>query len=330
LDNSKPLISIVCVTYNHVDYIEKAIIGFISQKTSFAFEVIIGDDCSSDGTSQIIYNYYIENKGIIKPILREKNIGGRENLINCLELASGKYIALCEGDDYWIDDQKLQKQLDIIESDSQIGLIWTDIDFNDQQKGKYINSAFKNKFLPVFETFEETLINKPFFAPSTWLFRKQYCFLFYKYATRGYIDGTFPFILDVLKTSKIFYINEVTGVYNKRITSVSNDLSLIKRFQFAKSIYRIQIDYVNDYNVSLEILNQINADYFKSLLPYAIIAEDNDFIIDAIKNLVNIKDFKISLLLFVSNNKILRIIFRFIFKNDNIFNYVKSIFHNSK
>ena len=320
----------MCVTYNHGDYIEKTINGFISQKTSFPFEIIIGDDFSTDETPAIISRYYIDNKSIITPILRGKNIGGRHNLINCLEIAKGDYIALCEGDDYWIDDLKLQKQFDILETKTEIGLVWTDIDFNDQQKGKYIKSVFKTNHLPVFDNFEQILINKPFFAPSTWLFRKEYSILFHKYATRGYIDGTFPFILDLFKTTRILYINDVTGVYNKRIESVSNDLSSIKRFQFAKSVYKIQIDYANDYNASLEILNQINANYFKSLLPYAIIAEDDDFIVGANKTLGSSKDFRILIMLIISKYRFFRILFRFVFKNDKIFSYFKSAFRYFK
>ena len=321
-DNIKPRVSVVCLCYNQVNFIETSIQGFINQKTKFPFEIIIGDDCSNDGTIEIIQNYYKNNVNIIKPIFRNNNIGGAKNLINCLDIAVGDYIAYCEGDDFWNDDKKLQKQFDLLESNLEFGLIWTDIDVNDLQKGKVFNSVFQNKFYPKYDNFEDILINKPFFAPSTWFFRKDFKLFFNNYI--NYIDGSFPFILDIIKSSRIFYMNEVTGVYTKRFESASNNINPLKRYEFARLVFKIQIEYSYKYKVSNDIVHKIYFNYYNSFLHYAIIAKDYNFLKDADKILINSKNKRVLFLLFISKFKPLIIIFAYIFKKDKYIILFKS------
>ena len=111
-------VSVCCLTYNHEKYIEEAIKGFIMQKTDFKFEVIIHDDASTDNTASIIKAYEEKYPEIIKGIYQPKNlysqkIGITNNFI--VPRVSGKYVAMCEGDDYWTDPYKLQKQYDALE-----------------------------------------------------------------------------------------------------------------------------------------------------------------------------------------------------------------------
>jgi glycosyltransferase involved in cell wall biosynthesis len=108
--------SVVCVTYRHEKYIGRALDGFLMQKTGFDFEIIVADDCSPDGTAGIIREYQARFPQKIKPVLRDKNIGANRNFNDALYRARGRYIALCEGDDYWTDPGKLQRQVDFLES----------------------------------------------------------------------------------------------------------------------------------------------------------------------------------------------------------------------
>lgn len=112
------MVSVCCITYNHKQFIGQAIDGFLSQKTNFKFEVMIGDDCSTDGTSDIIKAYADQYPGIIKLISGNKNVGAHENMRRVVKCCSGKYIALCDGDDYWTDPFKLQKQVDFLEQNA--------------------------------------------------------------------------------------------------------------------------------------------------------------------------------------------------------------------
>jgi glucosyltransferase len=328
INQSIPLVSVVCICYNQADYIEKTIESFLSQQTTFPFEIIIGDDFSTDGTTELINNIYKNNRDKIIPILRRQNIGGHNNLIDCLKSVKGQYIAFCEGDDYWIDECKLQKQFNLLELNTDVGLLWTDIDFNDLHEDRYTKSAFRNKLFPVFNTFEQILLNKPFFAPPTWFFRTKYAKLFYNY--QDYVDGTFPFIMDIFQISKILYLDEVTAVYNKRIQSTSNNINPAKRYEFAKQVYKIQIDYSKKYNTSKEFMKTININHYKTLLHYAIIADDVVFLNEANIFLNNYKEFYIKLFLYITRNKFLRFLFRKVFKNDIIFIFFKKIFKSIK
>lgn len=113
---TKVLVSLVCISYNQERYIAQALDSFLMQnRESFDLEVIIADDASTDSTQDIIREYAAREPAIIKPILRKKNVGVQKNLFGALQAATGAYIALCEGDDYWTDPSKLQRQVDFLE-----------------------------------------------------------------------------------------------------------------------------------------------------------------------------------------------------------------------
>ena len=115
----KPLVSISCTTYNHAPFIRQCLDGFVIQKTLFPFEVLIHDDASTDGTQDIIAEYEKKYPDIIKPIYQKDNQYSKGIPIGVtfnFPRAHGKYVAMCEGDDYWTDPLKLQKQVDFLES----------------------------------------------------------------------------------------------------------------------------------------------------------------------------------------------------------------------
>lgn len=117
--NEKIMVSIICNTYNHERYIRQALDGFVNQKTDFKFEILIHDDASTDKTADIIREYEKNYPELIKPIYQTENQyskgSGTVGKIQCAR-AQGKYIALCEGDDYWTDKNKLQTQVDALEN----------------------------------------------------------------------------------------------------------------------------------------------------------------------------------------------------------------------
>jgi glycosyltransferase involved in cell wall biosynthesis len=131
----KPKVSIVCVTYNQADFIAKTIDGFIGQKTNFEIEILIGDDSSTDETPQIIQKYADKHPNI-KPVLRPKNIGVVPNFMDLMKSATGDYIALCEGDDYWNDKNKLQLQSDFLDSHTGHTICFHPVDELDDSTGK--------------------------------------------------------------------------------------------------------------------------------------------------------------------------------------------------
>lgn len=113
---SRPLVSVVCVTYNHEEFIEEALSSFLAQETRFPFEILVADDCSSDQTRDILRRYASLHPNMIKLVLPDKNRGAERNLISMCEAAQGRYVALCDGDDYWVRTDKLQAQVDYMEA----------------------------------------------------------------------------------------------------------------------------------------------------------------------------------------------------------------------
>ena len=111
-----PIVSICCICYNHESYIKNALDGFVMQKTNFPFNIVISDDCSKDDTRKIIERYKAKYPNLICDISPDKNMGAIQNFLYVQQNATGKYIAICEGDDYWTDPYKLQKQVDFLES----------------------------------------------------------------------------------------------------------------------------------------------------------------------------------------------------------------------
>ena len=212
----KPLASVVMITYGHEKYIEEAIKGVFLQKTNFPLELIISNDKSPDSTDEIVKNIIKsapENISV-KYIKHPENIGMLPNFISTLKMAEGKYIAVCEGDDYWTDENKLQKQIDFLEKNEDFTLTFhnvfirngetlrTDLDYEKRLSGKNvytINDLSKGNFIHtpsvVFRNME---IEFPEWYYSSFL-------------------GDYPLWLWLSKKGKIKYFPEKMGVYRENV-----------------------------------------------------------------------------------------------------------------
>lgn len=109
-----PIVSVLMITYNHGKYISEAIESVLTQKTDFPFELVIAEDCSSDNTRNIAFDYVARHPSKIRVLYSSKNVGVNKNYARAFTACRGEYIALCEGDDYWQDPLKLQKQVDFL------------------------------------------------------------------------------------------------------------------------------------------------------------------------------------------------------------------------
>lgn len=113
------LVSICCITYNHEKYIAQNIESYLMQETSFKFEIIIGEDCSTDNTLKILQAYQRMHPELITLVTSEENVGSIKNHARSMAKCRGKYIAMCDGDDYWTSPLKLQKQVDFLEANPE-------------------------------------------------------------------------------------------------------------------------------------------------------------------------------------------------------------------
>ena len=161
-DLQQPLVSILCDAYNHEGFIKQTLEGFLNQQTTFPFEIIIHDDASTDNTATIIKEFVNRYSLIIRPVFQKENQYSQK--INfwsdiTFPMAKGKYIALCEGDDYWIDELKLQKQVDFLESNEEYVITWTD--FYNKKENDLVPNDFRNT-LPDIYTIDFDTIFQPY------------------------------------------------------------------------------------------------------------------------------------------------------------------------
>jgi len=142
------LVSICCVTYNHERYIRDTIESFLMQKTDFPFEIIIYDDASTDKTADIVGEYEKKYPELIKPIYQTENqySKGVKVALLAFKKSKGKYIALCEGDDYWTDPLKLQKQVTFLEKNSDYVITYTAVEAFDENGiiDNYVGGALED------------------------------------------------------------------------------------------------------------------------------------------------------------------------------------------
>ena len=125
------MVSVFCLAYNHEKFIRKTLDGFVGQNTTFKYEVLINDDASTDSTADIIREYEEKYPDIIKPVYQKENqyckkIGLIKTFL--FPKAKGKYLAWCEGDDYWVDPNKLQEQVDALESNSNCSACYSKVE----------------------------------------------------------------------------------------------------------------------------------------------------------------------------------------------------------
>ncbi len=133
----KPLVTVQMVTYNHEAYIRQAIEGVLSQEVSFEYELIIGEDCSQDRTREICLEYQRQYPEKVRLLWGDKNVGMSANNRRVAVKSRGEFIALCEGDDYWIDPKKLQKQVNIMRKYPNVGLCFTGAKIVQHQTNKW-------------------------------------------------------------------------------------------------------------------------------------------------------------------------------------------------
>jgi len=210
----KPLVSVLLLTYNHRQYITEAIESVLMQKTNFLFELLIGDDCSTDGTCEIVNKYLIQYPDVIKVIRSENNVGAILNEKRLMESAQGKYVAFLEGDDYWTNKCKLQKQCDFLENNPDVGLVHGDVNHYIEADGKMIVAYNKinNIKIPNGQIFNELIIPSHIIKTMTVCFRKEIILKHFDYdipIKRDWQLTDLPLWLDISYHSKIYYFDEV-------------------------------------------------------------------------------------------------------------------------
>ncbi|WP_285815959.1 glycosyltransferase [Thomasclavelia cocleata] len=255
-------VSICCITYNQEKYIRKTLEGFINQKTNFEYEILIHDDCSTDNTAEIIKEFEEKYPKIVKPIYQKENQHSKGiKIFNTFLFpkATGKYIAMCEGDDYWIDNNKIQKQFEIMEKNENCSLC-THIVRYINETGEKLNLTFPDEKINdlitsdivTAEDFFYNILKKTIipFQTSSFFFRNKYISEYLKEDLFHKIKdvGDMPLLWYMLNKGNIFFLNEEMSCYRKNsIGSWSS--KFINDVSYKISHYYDLINFFKNYDI---------------------------------------------------------------------------------
>ncbi len=210
----RPKVSIITLTYNHENYIEDALRSFVNQIVSFDFEVIVSDDASQDETQKIIREYAKLYPNIIKPIFHKKNIGAVPNLHNALKQVKGEYLSLCDGDDYWTDTLKLQKQVTFMDKNPEYYLYFHDVNIIFQ------DAKVRNEIYPRLKSDNEVslsgLIKNNFIPTNSVMYRS----LDYKNIPDDILPPDWYLHIFHAKNGKIGYLKETMATYRRHSNGI--------------------------------------------------------------------------------------------------------------
>lgn len=295
-DIEMPMISILVITYNQENYISETLESIINQEHNYSIEIIIGDDCSTDNTRQIIQKYKKKYPSIINVIFNETNLGLIKNYYNIVSKCTGKYFMVCAGDDYWLPG-KIKTQIELLEDNPSIGMCYSKaVLFNDKKKVFLKNTSGT-----------ETDFNKQLYfgnfipAPSITL-RKE---LFDNYIKeinpleQKWIMEDSPIWFWFLKKTQVHFIDKPFCVYRIISKSISHPQEYKKIIDYENSCLQIRLFYIKyfklDKSIEEQIINRYNTVFIDLSFKYF---NFHDFIkyisiinLKGIKKLLSIKCF---------------------------------------
>ena len=275
-----PMVSVHMITYNHEPYIAQAIEGVVKQETEYPFELIIGEDCSTDSTRKIVLEYQKKYPAIIRVIAWNKNVGMIKNGKKAISACRGKYIAICEGDDYWIDLLKLQKQVIFLENNPDYGLVHSDCDKlyqGSKKQIKNVNGTLKKSYEKCFNPFNGILTGDYSIFTCSVMVRTS---LYMKsidtdiFNNPKNLQGDLPAWLEMAKHCKFKYLKDSTTVYRSNLNSASKPASRLAQIEFQESSKRIRLEFAKKYNVSETLMQKVKIMYFSILLRKAFYLND--------------------------------------------------------
>jgi glycosyltransferase involved in cell wall biosynthesis len=222
MQKQKPLVSVHLLTYNHEKFIAQSIESAVNQQTNFPFEIVIGDDHSTDGTSEIVDKYAAQYPELIRVVRGKINGGPQPNSIRILENSQGKYMAALEGDDYWIDTLKLQKQVDFMENNPDFSICFTNtrVEFFENKEEPYLLNS--NIAKDVFELKDLIAETEVWFMGTATLFYTMSSIFPVQPWFHKTKSGDIPMIMLAARHGKIKYLPDVTAAYRRHAAGASN------------------------------------------------------------------------------------------------------------
>lgn len=240
----KVTISILVLTYNHENYIRETLDGLLAQKCSFNYEILVGDDCSTDSTRSIIYEYEKKYPKIIVPCFSIKNVGQTQNLINLIKNANGDFISICDGDDFWLTNDVLQTQYETFLQNPDVGMVCAKARILDQNTQTLTSEILGYSGVESLLTMMKD--NQDVAAPTISFERK--LLLQCIDESTWYIENNYFF--DTILTywfsykSRVKFIDKVLAAYRVSDESQCHSLDTSTRIGFERRYYAIKLRFI--------------------------------------------------------------------------------------
>lgn len=275
----KPIVSVHMLTYNHESCIAEAIEGVINQKANFLFELVIGEDCSTDNTRKIVLDYQRRFPHIIKVIKSDDNVGMLSNSLRTTKACTGKYLAYCEGDDYWHNPNKLQIQVDFLEKNANYGMVHSNANLFNTSSGKLTESYLKLSLdLDDANAYFEILTNTRRVVTATVCVRRNLLVEILQNnpecTNEQFLMGDLQVWLELSHVSRVKYFTEALATYNFLEESATQSKDPIKLLRFEKSFKDVIQLYLEKYKCPDEVKLKALSRITPTLLKAAICAND--------------------------------------------------------
>ena len=289
------LISVVVITYNQEKTIARTLDSIINQKTNYKYEIIIGEDSSSDGTRSVCEEYQIKYPDIIVLLPKAPNKGLMGNYADCVASCRGKYVSQCAGDDWWGNENKLELQASVMEKHNDVGLVFGATKIHNLDKGTVYD--YKKSDIDIENRLKNTyqsLLQENFITALTVMFRKS---LFDNYVNLdqykelGFMMEDFPMWLEMSNHTKFNYIPKILANYVIEEGSISNCRLIENKIKFIENTAYIKEYFLNKYpKVKYskdEIIRNLN---LQKSYAYAINLDRKNAFQFALKATMNIKN----------------------------------------
>jgi glycosyltransferase involved in cell wall biosynthesis len=304
------------ITYNHAPFIARAIEGVLQQKTNFPFELVIGEDCSTDGTREIVFDYQKKYPDVIRVITSDTNVGMKKNGLRVIKACQGKYLAFCEGDDYWQNPCKLQKQADYLEGHPECGLVYSSYDVHLDKLDKKIKDylQYRKRKIPENPSISDIVEGKGVPLTCTVMLRRA---LYeeimesdpYLYQSDQFIMGDTQLWAEMATKARLHYIPESLATYRVTEGSATRNKDKEKAARFSVSSAELRLYLCDKYNLPSHIRLRYYEYHLNCLLQLAFHTR-NRKLADDVRRKKNVFTFKEWLQYYGAKNSILYYHFR--------------------
>jgi glycosyltransferase involved in cell wall biosynthesis len=264
-------IDVVVLTYNHEKYIERSIMSILCQKTSYTFNVLIADDCSTDNTREIINKWVQKDERVIL-VGTERNLGSIENARNVIGYCQSDVLALCEGDDFWLDDKKIQLQMDFLNSNQDFGMVHGNVKYFETASGQLKKSDNFRKGIkfPSGDIFMHYLTNEKLFIYTATVLVKRELFIqsadYDLFEKNKWMVQDLPTWLELSRRTKIAYLDREMAAYQLGTESASRSRDVEYIYRFHQSVFNIRYYYWQHYSRDTFVKQHLDFLFSVSLL----------------------------------------------------------------